>query len=455
MKTSIKVQAEELVPPFDSNERHSPMLVATFNLVATIVGGGVLSLPYAFYKCGVVLATILMIFAAVITDRSLYLLCLCARQTRVKTYGQVGKAAFGPWMETAISGLLFVFLLFVLVAYMVLIRDIWTPVVGLWVADPQGNLVLFGILLLVSPFLVQKTLYELRFNCYVGFCSVSILCLALAHHAILKVTSDESTEILYITSYVGDALFAFPIITLSFLSSFNVLPVQSALVHPTKPRVSGVVDGAVFACFALMYTLGLAGYVYAGSSTEGNILLNCDHSSDVLFLLGRIGCGITIMLATAMVTLPCRESFMEVIDTLLPGTPKEDTETCATELTPSTYIPSDSVVYEQTPLLSHVEGHVSPRFNVMTDPCVHYASTFGIVTLCFVGASAAPSVAIVWSLCGSSMAFVISFLLPAASYLKIHDHGDDCIIWRYFAWFLVLFSIVGSIACTVQTVLRF
>jgi amino acid permease len=288
--------------------------------------------------------------------------------------------------------------------------------------------------------------------------------LALAHHAILKTTSDESTEIFYMTSNVGDALFAFPIITLSFLSSFNVLPVQSALVHPTKPRVSGVVDGAVFACFALMYTLGLAGYVYAGSSTEGNILLNCDHNRDILFLLGRIGCGITIMLATAMVALPCRDSLLEVIDTLIPGAPQKVTETCATELTPSTYIPSDSVVYEQTPLLlsSHdaeEERDFLPRFNVMTDPWVHYASTLGIVTLCFVGASAAPSVAIVWSLCGSSMAFVISFLLPAAAYLKIHgkendDDDDDCVIWRYFSWFLVLFSIVGSIACTVQTISR-
>ena len=68
MKTSIKIQKELLVPPFDSEERHSSMLVATFNLVATIVGGGVLSLPFAFQKCGIVLATILMLFAAVITN---------------------------------------------------------------------------------------------------------------------------------------------------------------------------------------------------------------------------------------------------------------------------------------------------------------------------------------------------------------------------------------------------
>ena len=70
-----------LVPPFDAPSRQSRPVVAIFNLIATIVGGGVLSLPLAFQKLGVVLATILMIVAAIITDQSLYLLCLCARLT--------------------------------------------------------------------------------------------------------------------------------------------------------------------------------------------------------------------------------------------------------------------------------------------------------------------------------------------------------------------------------------
>lgn len=473
-----------LVPPFDSNERHSTSLVATFNLVATIVGGGVLSLPYAFEKCGIVLCTVLMIFAAVITDRSLYLLCLCARQTGVRTYGEVGKVAFGPWMETAISGLLCVFLLFVLVAYMVLVRDIWTPVVSLAIPSASGNLLLLGILLLMSPFLVRKTLYELRFNCYVGFAATSILCLALCHRAIQKLMGQDDSgtdkqEYPLVPSNPGDALYAFPIIMLSFLSIFNVLPIQSALIEPTKQRVSSVINGAVVSCFVLMYLLGLAGYLYAGSETKGNILLNCDHNTDVLFLLGRIGCGITIMLATAMMLLPCRDSLLEVIDTILSG-PKpshpsdgmEMTVATTSEMTKSTYASSNrkgtTVVHEETPLLASIieEEHdedveeqsraVRHSFNIFENAWVHYGSTLGIVSICYVGAAAAPSVATVWSICGSSMAFVIAFLLPATCYIQIQrrQRDPDGTLWRMFSWFLVIFSIVGSIACTSQTIVR-
>ena len=98
-----------LIPVFESTERKSPAVVAIFNLCATIVGGGVLSLPLAFSKCGIILGTVLMIIAGIVTERSLYLLCICARTTGATSYGEVGKVAFGKYMEYFISLLLFVF----------------------------------------------------------------------------------------------------------------------------------------------------------------------------------------------------------------------------------------------------------------------------------------------------------------------------------------------------------
>ena len=44
---------DHLVPPYDSDERPSNLFVGTFNLIATIIGGGVLSLPIVFEKCGI------------------------------------------------------------------------------------------------------------------------------------------------------------------------------------------------------------------------------------------------------------------------------------------------------------------------------------------------------------------------------------------------------------------
>jgi len=435
-----------LVPDFDSSKRKSAIVVATFNLCATIVGGGVLSLPLAFSKCGILLGSILMIVAALVTERSLYLLCLCARITGATSYGEVGQAAFGKYMEHFVSLLIFVFLMFVLVGYMVLLQDIWSDLVEIIFAldrSPDPSTILFWILVLMGPFLAQRSLYALRFNCYVGFASVSMLGLALCHHAII--TPIPSSIKLWADT-MDDVLFAFPIIILSFLSIFSVLPIQKDLIQPSRGRMLAVIDSAVFGCFLLMLTFGLAGYLYAGDKTNGNILNNANLHSDWIFFLGRLGCGITIMLAMAMILLPARAGLLEVIDVIVNG---------------PHLVPIEGS--ERMPLVqSSTNGNSNGtmrRTTLMENDLIHYSTTLTMIMVCYFAAIRVPGVAFVWSLCGSSMAFLIAFILPSACYLQI-EHQYPTVVrkswgWTYFSWFLLLSSVVSSIACTVQTIARY
>eukprot|EP00550_Attheya_septentrionalis_P004188 CAMPEP_0198299750 /NCGR_PEP_ID=MMETSP1449-20131203/45667_1 /TAXON_ID=420275 /ORGANISM="Attheya septentrionalis, Strain CCMP2084" /LENGTH=556 /DNA_ID=CAMNT_0044001385 /DNA_START=92 /DNA_END=1759 /DNA_ORIENTATION=+ len=457
---------EMLVPPHFCPTRKSTLLTASMNLVATIIGGGVLSLPYAFHKAGIVLATIMMILSALMTDFSLLLLCSSARKLRGTSYGHVCFLAYGPSLERFTTILIFVFLLFVICAFMVLARDIWTPLLSS--NQYHGNLVLFGLVVLMGPFLMQRDLHSLRYNCYLGFASVSILCAALVYRAFVPNPHDENdgnhlsdeggahnnnrnepAALLLFTSSFGDALLAFPIINLSFLSSFNILSVHGALIQPTRRRIRTVIHSAVTACFCLTYVFGLAGYWYARDATEGNILLNFDFSDPVI-LAGRMGCGINILLAMAMVTLPCRESALVlwaqlVVHSKSSGTPEQHQEYCrqADERR------NDSSDSEKMPLVTKESCQLSKTANtnphrrnpatysekgteassllVLQDLVVssqnewwmRMGSTVGIVSVCYLGAVAAPGVAIVWSLCGSSMAYIIAFILPAACYIRV------------------------------------
>jgi amino acid permease len=469
------IMTDVLVPDYDSPQRKSPLVVATFNLSATIVAGGVLSLPLAFAKCGIVVGTVLMIVAGIVTDRSLYLLCLCARQTGATSYGEVGKVAFGKYMECEsfaiaqpevhnihclsfftdivvfssstgyldfISGLLFVFLLFVLTGFMVLNQDIWTDIVEIIgkIDKANENIVLLVIIAIMSPFLVQRTLHALRFNCYVGFGSISILCLALGRRAL---TTPLPKPLLLWTTSMSDALFAFPIITLSFLSIFNILPIQGALIDPSRPRMKGIITGAVGSSFILMWLFSIFGYLYAGVNTNGNILLNCDHHADWMFFLGRLGCGLTIMLGMANVLLPCRASFLEVVDMLTNHPHIVVTEE---------ELPLIVVTEEELPLIKAKEA-VMKRPSLAENPAVHYTSTLGIVVVCYSAAVRAPGVAFVWSLCGSFMAFLIAFILPAACYIKLQRRNPtpDSVVWIRFSWVLLVASVIATIACSIQT----
>jgi amino acid permease len=426
-----------LVPDFNSSQRRSNLVVATFNLTATIVGGGVLSLPLAFAKCGVILGTLLMIIAALLTERTLYLLCLCARHTGANTYGEVGEAAFGKYMEYFISFILATFLMFVLVGYMVLIKDIWTSIIEIvfGIENLHGDYVLLAVVLFMSPFLVQRTLHALRYNCYVAFGSVSVLCLALCQHAM---SSPLPSPLLLWTTNWSDILFAFPIITLSFMSIFNVLPIQRSLIKPSRGRLLFVVDGAMGSCFLLTLIFGLAGYLYSGATTKGNILESGIEDSDWVFFLGRLGCGITIMLAMAMMMLPCRESVLEVIDVFVNG---------------PHVVPIDQ---ETIPLIadpSKAASNKAKRPSIADNKFIHYATTFSIAAICYICAIHAPGVAFVWSLCGSFLAYLIAFILPCACYLEIqrkHPERSDP-GWVWFSCILIFASTIAAVACTIHT----
>ena len=481
-----EAEAEDiLVPPFAASQRQSTMLPATFNLVATIVGGGVLSLPLAFSKCSSGstripwLAVALCLLAAVATDRSLYMLCRAARWSGGATYGEVARCAFGKPAEWCVSGLLAVFLLFVITGYMVLIRDIWTPLVSripLW-GQVDGNLVLLGAIVVILPFLVQKDLHALRYNCYAGFASISLLCAALWFRALYRKDEnlDEDASLISVladhtgtasinelhSASFADILFAFPIIILSFLSQFNILPIQAALVQPTRARIQQVTRRAVGASGVLMYLFGQGGYLCFGDQVQGNILLNLKSDQHWMVLAGRVGCGITILLAAPMMLLPCRRNILELLDCYLEYKHQyrmRQQQTIIPQHAASAPSEHSRLIPPSTPTSPGRSHSLEVRLHLSENPVAHYLSTFTIVLVCYIAAVAASGVAVVWSLCGCSMAFAIAFILPAACLLQIQRKYDTTVgtsskppYWQVGSSVMLVLATFSAIVCTFQT----
>lgn len=261
---------ELLVPAHDCETRRSSPAIAIFNLVATVCGGGVLSLPMAFSKAGLIPSFLLMVFAAGITNFAMYILCSCARRTGGRSYGDVMRNAFGPLAEIGATVLLFFLLMMVLVAYMVLLKDIWTPVIfnllpsleNMFVTantvdkdaaiDKASDSMLIVLLVLVLPLLLRTDFHALRHTCYVGFASAVVLMIGVIQQAVTRNWILEPGIFTQKVLWVGDVdgiMYAFPIIVLSFFSIYNVLTVHSALYNPTRSRVKFVLDGTIALCF--------------------------------------------------------------------------------------------------------------------------------------------------------------------------------------------------------------
>ncbi|KAL7492682.1 hypothetical protein ACHAWT_001723 [Skeletonema menzelii] len=508
---------DHLVPPFFSSQqdeeqnsatksdRPSSLLVGTFNLIATILGGGVLTLPIAFQKCGVAVTTIFMFVSAFMTYMSLMMLCYCSRRSGGSSYGEVVRSAFGERMEEGVNLILFVYISFVVAAFMVLIRDIWTPLVGMFLGKTEddeghggvsGDQVLVGFMIFLLPFLFQRSLHALKWNCYIGFASIIILCSALVRGGFqrqhnLHLADEPDDDGVYNIEWfkvptVQDSLFAFPIIMLAFLCQFNVLSIQNTLQRPTRKRMSEIVGMSVGASMILMYLFGLGGYMMYGSSIQGNVLLNisvdksayADESLYWLFLLGRVGCGTTLVLALPLSFLPGRDALLEIIDVWFHhshhrSNSAETEHICWNALhkfnkneTPlDAAITTEQEIEEiETQPLNDEHDSSAPKPTILIrdrpiqqdyvfrNSVLHYGSTLLIVTYCFIGATRVAGVATIWSLVGSSLAFFIAFILPFASFIVIEkgvtDGNDRLDGWISIARVMLAVSIVGAVICT-------
>ena len=119
---------------------------STGKLVATIVksfiGSGVLFLPKAFQSGGWLFSIIVMVFMAIITQVTIIRLIAC-RQIVGGTYGQVVRAAVGPWGQVAVdtslvlsqAGFCCVYIIFIAKNVMQLLNahTCWLPGGYLWV----------------------------------------------------------------------------------------------------------------------------------------------------------------------------------------------------------------------------------------------------------------------------------------------------------------------------------
>ena len=325
---------DNLVPSFDASERKLSVMASTFSLVASSFGaGGAIFLPLAFEKFGtinIVPSFLSMIIIAYLTDRSLYLLCLCARRSGVASHGEVARVAFGRTMEKAVFALVFVFLLFILTFNFVIIRDVWTSIVQT-VYNVDGKLVLLVCLTIVIPFSIQRRLYALRKCCYFGFATImafSVLLWYLGYAFPNNIATNTKGTIFLLSSRLlqesGSYLSVIPIFVMSFHSTFNILQTQAELRSPTNDRIQSVISRGVTIVFFINFAVGFAGGVIlrknrkTNGGNPGNLNLNIpqeqEQNASLISTIAWLCYGTAVLAALPVILVSARYNCLELIN---------------------------------------------------------------------------------------------------------------------------------------------
>lgn len=302
-------------------------LSSLFNLLNTIVGGGVLALPAAYANSGIVVGGVLTLIVGALSIQSTFFLTNVADHLGgVKTYKDLAVQVFGIPGALTIDVCLILFLYGTLTGYIVIITDLLLPFFAALFDVEEEDVLSTGEVvvaekwrILVAVCVVYMVLFPLCLLPKIDFLKytsgLALLCIgyiivviAIAAGNEIASAAGESSSLTY--ANFGIELFAAaPVITFAFAFQSSLFPVRREMKEPE--RIKSLVTWSVLISGAMYVTVGVLGYLAFLDDIQSNILLNFDDNLPIQ--LGKVALIVVLVFSYPLMNFACRVSVLNIL----------------------------------------------------------------------------------------------------------------------------------------------
>ena len=277
------------------------VLSSTVNLVKTILGAGLLAIPYAFRADGVLLAVFLVLLAAFTAGYGLFILAKCSKtllNPRHSSFFTLCSITY-PNLSLLFDFAMFIQCFGVGLSYLILVGDLFPSLFG-------GSRTLWTLLsgVIIVPLTLLRHLDSLRYTSILGLAALGYITLLIV--ATYFWGRYPSPKVHWVSVYDSTGvLTTFSIIIFAFTGSMNLFSIINELKENSMTNIKSIINRSIVISGFFFVVVGLFGYLTFGETTLGNVLLN--YNSDKFAVkFARFNLGLMVVLSFPLMFHPCR-----------------------------------------------------------------------------------------------------------------------------------------------------
>ncbi|XP_066153968.1 putative sodium-coupled neutral amino acid transporter 11 isoform X1 [Euwallacea fornicatus] len=366
----------------EDKENKSSLHYASFNFINSIIGSGVIGIPYALHEAGFGFGLLLLAFVAYVTDYSLILMVKAGHISGRFSYQGIMEAAFGKAGYIFLGILQFFYPFIAMVSYNVVVGDTVTKViVRLTDIGPDNIFAKREIIVLIATILITVPLCLYRDIAKLAKISFfSLVCIAFILFSIMlrigklsEIVPDHPHSWRFFNS---DIIPAIGIMAFAFMCHHNTFLIYSSMADASQKKWETVTHASILTSLIVACIFGIAGYSTFKAYSQGDLLENYCWDDD-LMNMSRLLFSIQILLTYPIECFVTRE------------------------------------VVENSILGKDPDVPISER--------VHYGLTISIILTTYLISMATDCLGVVLELNGVLAAVPLAYVLPAMCYLRLEE----------------------------------
>ncbi|KAM9802931.1 putative sodium-coupled neutral amino acid transporter 11 isoform 2-T2 [Syngnathus typhle] len=295
-----------------TREGRYTMISACFNFVNSIIGSGVIGLPYALNQAGLPFGFLLLIIVAFITDYTIILLIKGGNLSGTTSYQSLVQSTFGFPGFLVLSVLQFLYPFIAMISYNITTGDTLTkvfqriPGVGPdHILADRHFVIVLSTVLCTLPLSLYRNIGRLGKVSFLSMILTAIIVVIVIIRAATLGPQIPPTEGAWLFAK-WNAIQAVGVMSFAFICHHNSFLIYASLEKPTLTNWTRVTHVSVGSSLIISATFALAGYVTFTGYTQGDIFENYCRN-DNLATFGRFCFGLSIIMTFPLECFVTRE----------------------------------------------------------------------------------------------------------------------------------------------------